>query len=75
MNIDHWWLHNAIKVVGHMLHRRSHQKRMFTYGSDCSGLDAPFWAFRQIAEMFKALVQRTVGCYADRTRLAVQLTV
>lgn len=48
-----WWLQAIKEVIG--VHFRERQfPSQITYGSDCSGIDAPMWAMSQlVSEIFK----------------------
>ncbi len=39
------WVKATLKVLGPTLQMRNHGS-VISYGSDCSGLDAPFWGLK-----------------------------
>ena len=45
------WLKAVVKVLGHRFASSSWSS--LSYGSDCSGLDAPFWALSHLATDLK----------------------
>lgn len=50
LDLDEKWVEIVWRVVGKFLAKNlnSGQPATISYGSDCSGIDAPFWALRQI---------------------------
>lgn len=48
------WLDAALSLLREDLETNLENTEKISYGSDCSGLDAPFWGLRQLLDKFQA---------------------
>ena len=64
-NLDVKWAEAVLEVTGPYLAHNIKPGTKFTYGSDCSGIDAPFWAVKKIFEKLDKVlrVPEFNGCF------------
>lgn len=54
--LDSKWAETVLEVTRPYLVQNIEPGTKFTYGSDCSGIDAPYWAVRKIFEKLHKVV-------------------
>ena len=60
--VDVKWAETVLEVTRPYLVQNIKPGTKFTYGSDCSGIDAPYWAVRKIFEGLHKVLRDSEEC-------------